>query len=61
MPGVLHEDEAGAAGGLQAGDAGHGDGAVTEETATELFGEIAQGLLHGCLLSLYEADVYNAG
>src|SRR6266478_5005484 len=60
MLGVLHEDEAAAGGGLQAGEAGHGDGAVSEETAAELFGEIAQGLLHGCLLSLYEARVYNA-
>src|ERR1700687_4506760 len=61
MLGVIYEDEAMAGGGLQAGDAGHGDGAVSEETAAELLGEIAQGLLHGCLLSLSGAGVYNAG
>src|SRR5271157_5018055 len=60
MLGVLYEDEAMAGGGLQAGDAGHGDGVVSEETAAELLGEIAQGLLHGCLLSLSEGDEYNA-
>jgi hypothetical protein len=38
MVGVLHEDEAIAGSGLQAGDAGHGDGAVSEEAAAELFG-----------------------
>src|SRR5712692_2805305 len=57
MLGVLHEDEAAAAGGLQAGDAGHGDGTVSEETAAEIIGEIAQASIHGCLLSLYEARV----
>src|SRR5450755_850195 len=59
MPGVVHEDEAFAGGGLQTGDAGHGDGAVSEETAAEFFGKIAQGLFHGCLLSLSGASVYN--
>jgi hypothetical protein len=29
--------------------------------ALELLGEIAHGLLHGCLLSLSEVGVYNAG
>ncbi len=36
-----------------------GDGTVAEKMAAELSGEIAQGLLHGCLLSLSGAYVYN--
>src|SRR5580658_1056199 len=60
MLGIVHEDEAMAGRGLRTGDAGHGNGAVPEEAAAELFGKIAQGLLHGSLLSLSEAGVYNA-
>ena len=60
MIGVLDENEAIALCGLQAGDAGHRDGAISKEMAVQFLGEIAEGSLHGCLLSLYGADVYNA-
>ena len=49
-------------GGLRAGDAVHGDGAVSEEMAAELLGEIAQGLLHGSSIVAFPGRVlYNVG
>ena len=49
--GVIYENQAVARGGLEAGDAGDGDRGVSEKMAAEFFGEGAQGLAHGCLLS----------
>src|SRR5271157_738747 len=60
MLSFLDEDHAVVLGGLQTGDAAYTDGPVSAETAAEFLGEIAQGLLHGCLLSLSGAGVHNA-
>src|SRR3984957_17404017 len=58
---VFYEDHAVAGGGGRNGGGRYGDGAVSDNVAAEFLGQIVQGLLHGCLLSLYGAGVYNAG
>src|ERR1700739_2817719 len=60
MPFVFDKHDAFGMGRLQAGDAGNLDRAVSEDAAAEFLGEIAQGLLHGCLLSLSGVREHNA-